>query len=345
MPLKIGELARRTGLTVRTLHHYDAIGLLKPSERSDAGYRLYNRQDIERLHRIQVLRRLDLPLADIAALLEGDASDLQTVIEQQIAALERQLARTVTLRDRLRGLLAHVASEREPELSEWLTTLEMMTLYDKYFTREELDDLRRRGSDLGRELVALGMQVKDVMARGLPPESADAQALCKPWLTLALQHMGGDARMMLKLDALHRNENRAQVLTGVDSATLDYMTRATAHYRFNLYARDLEADEIARVRDGYFRNYERWPALFAQLRQLHDEGASPQDEAMQDLCARWLHLFTDSWGDDPAVREKIREANRRLPDLLTGTGMTPQLLDFLQAGMTCLHSQTRKLST
>jgi DNA-binding transcriptional MerR regulator len=50
MALKIGELARRTGLTVRTLHHYDAIGLLKPSARSDAGYRLYDRNDVARLH-------------------------------------------------------------------------------------------------------------------------------------------------------------------------------------------------------------------------------------------------------------------------------------------------------
>lgn len=60
MPLKVGELARRCGLTVRTLHHYDQIGLLRPSARSDSGYRLYDRTDIARLHRIQVLRKLGL---------------------------------------------------------------------------------------------------------------------------------------------------------------------------------------------------------------------------------------------------------------------------------------------
>lgn len=71
MLLKIGELAKRTGLTVRTLHHYDAVKLLCPSARSDAGYRLYNRQDIERLHRIQALRRLGLSLAEIVERLLG----------------------------------------------------------------------------------------------------------------------------------------------------------------------------------------------------------------------------------------------------------------------------------
>ena len=87
MLLKIGELAKRTGLTVRTLHHYDNIGLLTPSVRSDAGYRLYDRSDIARLHRIQALRRLDLSLAEIGALLSGEGADLQRVIQQQITSL------------------------------------------------------------------------------------------------------------------------------------------------------------------------------------------------------------------------------------------------------------------
>ena len=49
MLLKVGQLARRAGLTVRALHHYDSIGLLQPSARSDASYRLYDRDDIARL--------------------------------------------------------------------------------------------------------------------------------------------------------------------------------------------------------------------------------------------------------------------------------------------------------
>ncbi|CAJ3623314.1 MerR family transcriptional regulator [Burkholderia pseudomallei] len=69
MRLKIGELAKRCGLAVRTLHHYDAIGLLKPSARADNGYRLYDRNDIARLHPIQALRRFGLALADVGAYL------------------------------------------------------------------------------------------------------------------------------------------------------------------------------------------------------------------------------------------------------------------------------------
>lgn len=56
--LKVGELATRTGLTVRTLHHYDTIELLKPSARSEASYRLYNQDGVARLHAIQALRHM-----------------------------------------------------------------------------------------------------------------------------------------------------------------------------------------------------------------------------------------------------------------------------------------------
>jgi DNA-binding transcriptional MerR regulator len=80
--LKVGELARSSGLTVRTLHHYDEIGLLKPSVRKEAGYRLYSVDDVGRLHAIQALRHLGLPLADIGALLDGQATAPAIIIEQ-----------------------------------------------------------------------------------------------------------------------------------------------------------------------------------------------------------------------------------------------------------------------
>ena len=76
MLLKVGELARHTGLTVRTLHHYDEIGLLKPSGRSGSGYRLYSQADVQRLHGIQSLRHLGLALSDIAGVLDGEVTSL-----------------------------------------------------------------------------------------------------------------------------------------------------------------------------------------------------------------------------------------------------------------------------
>src|SRR5512147_3099846 len=99
MLFKVGELAKRSGLTVRTLHHYDAIGLLRPSARSDSGYRLYNRNDVARLHQIQALRRFGLSLAEVGASLAGSGVDLVSIVERQIRMLDESIAQSAMLRD------------------------------------------------------------------------------------------------------------------------------------------------------------------------------------------------------------------------------------------------------
>src|SRR3954464_5955502 len=75
--LKVGELARRTGLTTRTLHHYDEIGLLKPSLHTEAGHRLYTADDVARLQQVLSLRQLGFALEEVRACLlavGGDSS-------------------------------------------------------------------------------------------------------------------------------------------------------------------------------------------------------------------------------------------------------------------------------
>lgn len=79
----VAQVAQLTGITVRTLHHYDQIGLLTPSARTDAEYRLYSRADITRLREILVWRRLDVSLAQIGALLDDPDIDRRAVLEQQ----------------------------------------------------------------------------------------------------------------------------------------------------------------------------------------------------------------------------------------------------------------------
>ena len=70
LALTVGELAKLTGVTVRTLHHYDELGLVRPSQRSDAGYRLYAQADVLRLQQVLLLRELGLPLGEIASVID-----------------------------------------------------------------------------------------------------------------------------------------------------------------------------------------------------------------------------------------------------------------------------------
>jgi DNA-binding transcriptional MerR regulator len=117
MPLTVGQLAKLSGLSVRSLHHYDEIGLLCPSERSDAGYRLYSDSDVERLNRIQALRWLDLPLSEVKGVLDRGGSAVPEVVDRKIAALTRQIDEATDLRTRLMTLRNQVLQGQVPAMT------------------------------------------------------------------------------------------------------------------------------------------------------------------------------------------------------------------------------------
>jgi DNA-binding transcriptional MerR regulator len=92
MLIQVGELAKRAGLTVRTLHHYEQTGLLTPSARSEAGYRLYNLSAVQRLHMIKALAQAGLTLATIKDYLDRQTLSLPELLTQQIETLNAHCA-------------------------------------------------------------------------------------------------------------------------------------------------------------------------------------------------------------------------------------------------------------
>lgn len=84
----VKEVSRLSGVSVRTLHHYDAIGLLKPTQTTEAGYRLYDDAALMRLQAILLFRELEFPLRDIRAILDAPGFDPRAALEQQIHLLE-----------------------------------------------------------------------------------------------------------------------------------------------------------------------------------------------------------------------------------------------------------------
>lgn len=99
MPYTIKDLAAMSGLTARTLRHYDAVGLLHPSARSAAGYRLYAEAELLRLQQILLYRELELPLADIARVLDAPGFDARRELEAHKERLARRAERLLTLMD------------------------------------------------------------------------------------------------------------------------------------------------------------------------------------------------------------------------------------------------------
>ena len=141
--LTVGEVAQRYGITVRTLHHYDDIGLLTPSRRAASGYRLYTPADLTRLSQIIVYRRLQLSLGEIASLLdEGDEvshlrrqrervmsrlDELQDLVEAIDQALEKAMTNTPMTDDEMRELFGEGFDDYQTEAEQkWGDTAEWM---------------------------------------------------------------------------------------------------------------------------------------------------------------------------------------------------------------------------
>ena len=121
---QIGELASDTGLSVRALRHYDDLGLLTPSERTGAGYRLYAEADVRRLYRIVALRQLDFSLEQIAALLDEGELDLAETARRHLERVERDLESQKRLRRRLAPMVETLARSDEPSVDEFIAATE-----------------------------------------------------------------------------------------------------------------------------------------------------------------------------------------------------------------------------
>lgn len=344
MLLKIGQLARQTGLTVRTLHHYDAIGVLRPSGRADNGYRTYNRADVARLHQLQALRRLGLGLEEAGALLDGGSFDIAAIVARQVEQLNAQIEHATLLRDRLLDMQQDFAAHAEPDLKEWLTTLELMAIFDKYLTPDEMAQWRahNRGSrnDQSEAWNALFADIKAMMRDGVPPDAPAAMGAARRWIDLTDPHVKRDPRLMLKMDVMYREDPTIQSAIGAGQDLMDYLTRATAHYRLSLYKRHLEPAQFDAIRQRYLDQPPRaWVALSRDLHTLKADGIAPHDPAVLAACARWRDLFATCFGDDPDVRTRILHAQATNPLIGKGSAWDAALRAYLREGLSYLDAR------
>src|SRR5262245_53733475 len=151
--LTVGTLAKRTGLTVRTLHHYDEIGLLSPSGRTDAGYRLYSDADVRRLERIVLLRGLGMPLDSIASALKSDGHELLELLERHSSAVDTEIEQMRKAQSRLTESIAQLRSHRDRSTDDALTLIDAVSTFQRYFTDEQRQEMRARAEEIGHERI------------------------------------------------------------------------------------------------------------------------------------------------------------------------------------------------
>src|SRR6266849_10248652 len=130
---KVGELAKETGLTVRTLHHYDEIGLLVPSFHTGSGHRLYAAADVARLQQILSLRYLGFSLEEIRGCLDRPGFAPRRVVEMHLERLREQLALQQRLLHRLEAIASLLATAEEVSVEQMIRTIEEMNMIEKYY--------------------------------------------------------------------------------------------------------------------------------------------------------------------------------------------------------------------
>ena len=231
---KIGELARRTGLTVRTLHHYDEIGLLSAAERSDGGHRVYDEAAVQRLYRIVSLRSLGFPLDTIADALDTERFDPRAAVGDHIARLEAQVAREQQLLQTLRALRDRLGAD------DFLTAIEELTMRERYYTPEQLDQLEERrqriGEDKIREVEAEWAEIfatlRAELDAGTDPADPKLRPIGERSRELLLMFTGGDPGIEASLKNMYETEGPEKASRGMaDPEVFEYLAkvRAAAH--------------------------------------------------------------------------------------------------------------------
>lgn len=325
MLLKVGELSKRTGLTVRALHHYDGIGLLRPSARSDGGYRLYDRNDVARLHGIQALRRMGLSLAEVKQFLDGEGVSLSAILARQMASLEREMGQARALHERLGAMQAVLASGREPDIDDWLSSLSTMSTLEEYFSASELTLIFERWKRCEAEWPPLVQAVREAMVRGIPTDSIDLQPLARRWMDVSARWMDGDIALLQRWGHMVRERLTLPLPAGMDRALLEYIDRAV-QLRLTVLSKYITPDELNRL-DKTLEP--EWGALAARVERLMAAGVPVHADSARQLAREWRDLLDRLVRSDPSLRAKLVTAYESEPLLRAGGAVSPEARQYL----------------
>lgn len=217
---RVSEFAEKAGITVRTLHHYDRLGLLKPSGRTEAGYRLYGERDFARLQQIVTLKFIGLSLRQIKELLDRGDLDLKSALRfQRRLLLEKRLQVEAAIQA-IEEAECSLKSGATPDLAALKKIIEVMERHNsmewtkKYYSEEAQAKIAERARAWTPELQAkveqdwkaLFSDVEAAIAGNVDPASAKAKALAQRWSELVRSFTDGDAEVQQGINRLYADE-------------------------------------------------------------------------------------------------------------------------------------------
>ena len=212
------EFGKLSGVTVRTLHHYDRLGLLKPSRYTAAGYRLYSAQDFARLEQIVALKFIGLSLKQIREVLSREPFDLVTTLRQQRQAIEEKRNRLdLAIQAIQRAEYVAAATNNQPGWETFAKIIEVIRMQNdmdwskKYYSDEAQREIAKRAATIPREEIeqaqrdwaTLIKEVEQAVAAGEDPASDKAQALAVSWAKLLKGFTGGNPEIQSGLNKMY----------------------------------------------------------------------------------------------------------------------------------------------
>lgn len=214
------DFARLAGVTVRTLHHYDRIGLLKPSGYTGAGYRLYRKQDLVRLQQIVTLKFIGFSLTQIKNLLNSNSFDLTVALSQQreiISEKRQHLDLAIKAIEKAQSLLA---TNDEPDWDAFKQIIEVINMQnnmewtEKYYSDEAKQKIAERAATISPEVIEQGQrdwatlirEVETAVSQDVDPKSEQAAELATRWSELIKAFTGGDREIQAGLNQMYSDQ-------------------------------------------------------------------------------------------------------------------------------------------
>lgn len=239
---KISDFAQIAGVTVRTLHHYDRLGLLKPSGRTGAGYRLYSDRDMARLQQIVTLKFIGLPLKQIKALLDGTDLDFKQTLRMQRRLLETkrwQVGMAIQAIDQAEQSLGSSGSPNPAALKKIIEIMERqnnMEWAKKYYSEEAQAKIADKAAAFTPEMQAavtekwnqLIRDVEAAMRNHEDPAGANARSLAERWSSMVRGFTGGDPEVQKGLNKLYADQGNwpSTFQKPFSDEVADYMKKA-----------------------------------------------------------------------------------------------------------------------
>lgn len=230
--LRVGELAKLTGITVRTLHYYDEIGLLKPSKITEAGHRLYDLQSVATLYQIISLKDMGFPLKEIKSLLREKSMDITRLIDIQISKVQEEIAQKQLFYRRLLKLKQEINNYANISIDHLKEIIPFIhSSADRYLTKEQLTKIKKNlernqaESNRATKWIEFITKLHYCYQHRLPKTDKKAIECINYWNELVSQTIGKDQELKNSIFSFHASQTGSLLRYGLSDELYSYLMK------------------------------------------------------------------------------------------------------------------------